>query len=180
MLTRRQLLSAAGATALVTPFSGFAAAAERVAGQSIVRFGVVADPQYAPVAPSGTRYYSSTLGKLGEAIKVFNKENPAFVVTLGDIIDRDWGSYAHVLPVYATLKQPNFFILGNHDFSVASAYLNSVLQRLGLRRAYYDFAGNGHRFIVIDGNDISLFAHGKGTKNYAAAEKRMSELNAAA
>jgi predicted phosphodiesterase len=179
MLTRRQLLSAAGATALVTPFSGFAAAAERVAGQSIVRFGVVADPQYAPVAPSGTRYYSSTLGKLGEAIKVFNKENPAFVVTLGDIIDRDWGSYAHVLPVYATLKQPNFFILGNHDFSVASAYLNSVLQRLGLRRAYYDFAGNGHRFIVIDGNDISLFAHGKGTKNYAAAEKRMSELNAA-
>ena len=75
-------------------------AAERVAGQPIFRFGVVADPQYAPVAPSGTRYYSNTLGKLSEAIKVFNKENPAFVVTLGDIIDRDWGSYAHVLPVY--------------------------------------------------------------------------------
>jgi predicted phosphodiesterase len=179
MLTRRQLLSAGSAAALVTPLSGFAMAAERMAGEPIFRFGVVADPQYAPIAPSGTRYYSNSLWKLSEAIKVFDKENPAFVVTLGDIIDRDWGSYAHVLPLYKTLKQPNFFILGNHDFSVASAYLNSVLQRLGLRRAYYDFAGGGHRFIVIDGNEISLFANGMGTKNHAAAEKRIADLNAA-
>jgi predicted phosphodiesterase len=179
MLTRRQLLSAGGAAALVTPFSGFTTAVERMAGEPTFRFGVVADPQYAPIAPSGTRYYSNSLWKLSEAIKVFNKENPAFVVTLGDTIDRDWGSYAHVLPLYQTLKQPNFFILGNHDFSVASAYLNSVLQRLGLRRAYYDFVGGGHRFIVIDGNEISLFANGKGTKNHAAAEKRIVDLKAA-
>ncbi len=179
MLTRRQLLSAGGAAALVTPFSGFARAAERAAGAPIFRFGVVADPQYAPIAPSGTRYYSNSLWKLSEAITVFNRENPAFVVTLGDIIDRDWGSYGHVLPLYKKLRHPNFFILGNHDFSVASAYLNSVLQRLGLRRAYYDFVGGGHRFIVIDGNEISLFANGKGTKNYAAAEKRISDMKAA-
>jgi predicted phosphodiesterase len=179
MLTRRQLLWAGGTVALVTPFSGLAMTGGRTSSNPIFRFGVVADPQYAPIAPSGTRYYSNSLWKLSEAIKIFNRENLEFAVTLGDIIDRDWGSYAHVLPLYKTLRHPNFFLLGNHDFSVASAYLNSVLQTLGLRRAYYDFVGGGHRFIVIDGNEISLFANAKGTKNYVAAEKRISDMRAA-
>ena len=62
---------------------------------------------------------------------------------------------------------------------MASHYLNSVLQRLGLRRAYYDFVGGGHRFIVIDGNEISLFANAEGTENHAAAKKRISDMQAA-
>ena len=153
--------------------------AERAAGRPIFRFGVVADPQYAPIAPSGTRYYSNTLWKLSEAIKVFNGEDLEFVVTLGDIIDRGWGSYAHLLPLYKTLEHPYFFLLGNHDFYVASHYLNSVLRTIGLPRAYYDFVGGGHRFIVIDGNEISLFANAEGTENHAAAKKRMSDMRAA-
>ncbi|XSC43507.1 metallophosphoesterase [Bradyrhizobium sp. RDT10] len=163
----------------MTPFPGFAATIQRAAGSPIFRFGVVADPQYAPIAPSGTRYFSNTLWKLSEAIKVFNRENVEFVVNLGDIIDRDWGSYAHVLAIYKALERPNFFILGNHDFYVASDRLNLVLNTLGLRRAYYDFVGGGHRFIVIDGNEISLFANAKGTENHAAANKRLSDMKAA-
>jgi predicted phosphodiesterase len=179
MLTRRQLLRAGSAAALVTPFSGFSMGAERMTGKPIFRFGVVADPQYAPIAPSGTRYFSNTLWKLSEAVKVFNREDLAFVVTLGDIIDREWGSYFHLLPLYKALAHPNFFVLGNHDFYVAGDYLNSVLQTLGLQRAYYDFVGGGHRFIVVDGNEISLFANAKGTENYAAANKRISAMKAA-
>jgi hypothetical protein len=83
MLTRRQLLWAGGALALVTPFSGFSMTDERTARQPIFRFGVVADPQYAPIAPSGTRYYSNSLRKLNQAIKVFNEETLEFIVTLG-------------------------------------------------------------------------------------------------
>jgi predicted phosphodiesterase len=179
MLTRRRLLQAGSAAALVTPFSDLSMGAERRIGGPIFRFGVVADPQYAPIAPSGTRYFSNTLWKLSEAIKVFNREDLAFVVTLGDIIDREWDSYAHLLPLYKALAHPNFFVLGNHDYYVAGDYLNSVLQTLGLRRAYYDFAGGGHRFIVIDGNEISLFANAKGTENYAAANQRISAMKAA-
>jgi hypothetical protein len=179
MPTRRQLLWAGSAIALVTPFSGFSMADERTVGKPILRFGVVADPQYAPIAPSGTRYYANSLRKLSEAIKVFNGEGLEFIVTLGDIIDRDWGSYAPLLPLYRTLERPHFFLLGNHDFYVASDYLRSVLQMLGLRRAYYDFAGAGHRFIVIDGNEISLFANAEGTANHAAAVERMSRMKAA-
>ena len=153
--------------------------AERRAGQPIFRFGVVADPQYAALPPSGTRYFSNTLWKLGEAIRVFNREDLEFIVTLGDIINQDWRSYAHLLPLYKTLKHPNFFVLGNHDFYVASEYLNSVLQTVGLRRAYYDFVGGGHRFIVIDGNEISLFANAAGTENHTAAKKCIADLQAA-
>jgi hypothetical protein len=178
VLTRRQLLWTGGAAALMTPFSGFASTAEPTGGPSF-RFGVVADPQYAPIAPSGTRYYSNTLWKISEAIKVFNREHLAFVVTLGDIIDRNWGSYAHLLPLYKRLEHPNFFVLGNHDFYVASDHLNSVRQKLGLRRTYYDFVGSGHRFIIIDGNEISLFANAVGTENHTAAKRRLSDMKAA-
>jgi 3',5'-cyclic AMP phosphodiesterase CpdA len=179
MLTRRELLRAWGALALVTPFSGFAATTARATGNPIFRFGVVADPQYAPIAPSGTRYYSNSLWKLSEAVAAFNAEDLEFVVTLGDIIDRDWGSYGHVLPLYKALKHPNFFLLGNHDFAVASDYLTSVLQTLGLQRAYYDFVGGGHRFIVVDGNEISLFANLEGSENHAAAKRRIAEMKTA-
>ncbi len=163
----------------MTPFAGFSKAAEPTAGRPVFRFGVVADPQYAPIAPSGTRYFSNTLWKLSEAIKVFNQEDLAFVVTLGDIIDREWGSYADLLPLYKVLAHPNFFVLGNHDFYVAGDYLSSVLQTLGLRRSHYDFGGGGHRFIVIDGNEISLFANAAGTENHAAATQRISAMKAA-
>ena len=58
----------------------------------LVRFGAIADPQYAPAAPRGTRYYANSLWKLSEAIEKLNGENLDFVVTLGDIIDRDTGA----------------------------------------------------------------------------------------
>lgn len=179
MITRRQLLRAGGALALATPFAGFTGNTAKAAGEPIFRFGVVADPQYAPIAPVRTRYYAKSLDKLSEAISVFNSEDLEFVVTLGDIIDRDWGSYGHVLPLYKALKHRSFFLLGNHDFQVAGDYLNSVLERVGLRRAYYDFVGGGHRFIVIDGNEVSLFAHREGTEGHAAAEQRISAMKAA-
>src|SRR5262245_11383377 len=116
MLTRRHILMAGGAAALVTPFAGFSTSLAQVVGAPLFRFGVVADPQYAPVAPAGTRYYANSLWKLSQAIAGFNTEELQFVVTLGDIIDRHWESYGHILPLYDKLKAPNFFVLGNHDF----------------------------------------------------------------
>jgi 3',5'-cyclic AMP phosphodiesterase CpdA len=179
MFSRRQFLKATGAAALVMPFGGFRLAMAQQAGAPIFSFGVVADPQYAPVAPAGTRFYANSLWKLTEAVNAFNGENLQFVVTLGDIIDRHWESYAHILPLYDRLKHPNFFLLGNHDFSVASDYLNSVLRVTGLERAYYDFTGGGHRFIVLNGNEISTFANAAGSENHTLAQARFDTLKAA-
>jgi len=94
----------------------------------LFRFGVVADPQYADLEPNLTlnRYPANSLVKLREAIEEFNRHELAFVVTLGDIIDREWKSFDAILPVYETLRHPKHFLLGNHDFAVAPEHLQAV------------------------------------------------------
>ncbi|MBK1871492.1 hypothetical protein [Taklimakanibacter albus] len=51
MLNRRGLLKLSGAAALVTPFAGFAAREVQAQGAPLFKFGIVADPQYAPFPP---------------------------------------------------------------------------------------------------------------------------------
>lgn len=144
-----------------------------------VRFGVVADPQYAPVPPALNRYYANSLWKLSEAIEVFDAvADLSFVVTLGDIIDRHWESYQHILPIYDRLRHKKVFVLGNHDFEVAQDYLASVPRILGLERRYYDFGVGGTRFVVIDGNDVSLFAHPKDSPRYRLAVETLEAMKA--
>jgi predicted phosphodiesterase len=179
MFTRRNLLRFGSTAALVAPFAGFSLPQAMAQGAPLFRFGVVSDPQYAPVPPRRTRFYAHSLWKLTEAVDYFNTQDLQFVVTLGDIIDRHWESYDHVLPIYDRLKHPSFFILGNHDFEVASDYLSSVLRVTGLKRAYYDFKGGGYRFIVLDGNDVSLFANAKDSPKYRLAVERLDALKAA-
>ena len=177
MPTRRFLMQATGASALFAQFGGFTAAAA-AEDQPLFKFGVVADPQYAPAVPNLTlhRYYSNTLWKLSDAISILNKEDLAFVVTLGDIIDRSWESYQHILPLYDQVKAPNLFLLGNHDFAIAPEYLASVLRTTGLKAAHYDFTGGGYRFVVLDGNEISIFGSPVGSDNYKAGEARLAAL----
>lgn len=175
MLQRRHVLklcSAALAVPATVASRGMAAAQEG----PLFRFGIVADPQYAPVPPKGTRYYANSLWKLSEAVQAFNDQELAFVATLGDIIDRHWESYSHILPVYDRLQHPHHFVLGNHDFEVAGDYLHAVLREVGLERAYYSFRLPGWRFVVIDGNEISLFANPKGSETHATAQARLAAM----
>ncbi|TIX89806.1 metallophosphoesterase [Rhizobium sp. P44RR-XXIV] len=126
----------------------------------LFRFGVIADPQYADLEPNLAlnRYPANSLAKLRDAIEEFNRHDLAFVVTLGDIIDREWKSFDAILPVYETLRHPRHFLLGNHDFAIAPEHLKAVSTRVGMPSAYYDFSHAGYRFIALDGNEISVFA----------------------
>lgn len=180
MINRRNLLKVGGTAALFAPFAGFAIDAARAQSAPLFRFGIVADPQYAPVVPNlaANRYYANSLWKLSEAIEAFNKEDLKFVATLGDIIDRHWESYAHVLPLYDKLRHDRFFVLGNHDYEVANDYLSSVARTAGLEKTYYDFAGGGYRFILIDGNDVSTFAPPKDDPRREIAAERLAALQA--
>lgn len=138
--------------------------------EPLVRFGVIADPQYAPVPPRGTRYYANTLWKLSEAVEALNDEELDFVVTLGDIIDRHAESYTHILPIYQKLEHDNWFVLGNHEFAVAADYLLAVPNFLAMDERYYDREVNGVRFIALDSTDSSTYAHPEGTPEYDAAQ----------
>jgi hypothetical protein len=142
----------------------------------ILRFGIVADPQYADIAPHAAmnRHYARSLAKLADAITVFNATELDFVMTLGDIIDRDWKSFDNILPVYGTSRHKTLFLLGNHDFAVAPEHLGAVSERLGMPGRYYDFAIGSWRFVVLDGSDVSTFSAPADDPRAVLATERLS------
>jgi predicted phosphodiesterase len=129
------------------------------AAEPLFRFGAVADCQYCS-ATSLVRKYNQSPKKLTACVAQYNKMNLAFVVHLGDFIDRDFESFDVVSPIFAKLKAPRYHVLGNHDFSVADDKKALVPKRMGLK---------SWRFIVIDGNDLSTYAYPKNDPRTKAA-----------
>lgn len=161
MLTRRNILASvpAAATAALATAAGTAAAIGTAHAQDPTakaeftpfRFGLITDPQFAPVVPNaaGVRFYGNSLWKLDAAVAELNKHDDLeFVVSLGDIIDRHWESFGYIMPVYDRLKHPHHIVAGNHDFDFVAEWLPSVTRTLGMPAPYYDFAVKGLRFIA--------------------------------
>jgi 3',5'-cyclic AMP phosphodiesterase CpdA len=147
----------------------------------LLRFGVISDPQYADADPwlEHQRHYRNSLSKLDEAIEVLNGEDLSFVVTLGDLIDRDWQSFDPVLGVYEKLRHDSVLLPGNHDFSVAPEHLSSVHARLGMPSPFHHFSRGGIRFVVIDGSEESLFSTKPGDPRHERAKMRLAALEQA-
>ncbi|MBV2187467.1 MAG: metallophosphoesterase [Rhizobium sp.] len=147
----------------------------------LLRFGLIADPQYAPIEPNTrlNRHYAQSLGKLEAAIARLNDEALDFVVTLGDVIDRDWENFDRVLPLYDRLRHPHHFLPGNHDFAVAADRLDQVHDKLAMPAPWHDFSVNGVRLIITDGNEVSLFAPPLDDPRRVEAAERLAGLTAA-
>jgi calcineurin-like phosphoesterase family protein len=150
-------------------------AVAKEAAKPLFAFGLVADCQYRD-APGTHRRYDSCPAKLATSVQVFNDQHVAFVVDLGDIIDAGHASFSRVLTIYDQLEAPRYQVLGNHDFAVDEARKSEVPDTLGLERRYYDFAHAGFRFIVLDGNDISLHAYPQGTPGHARAREYLASM----
>ncbi|NHT78641.1 phosphatase [Rhizobiaceae bacterium CRRU44] len=147
----------------------------------VLRLGIIADPQYADLEPNLAldRHFRQSLGKLEEAIDVFNGCDLDAVVTLGDLIDRDWESFDPALAVYRRLRHKALFLPGNHDFAVAPEHLSDVHRRLGMPAQYHDLLVAGHRLVILDGSEVSLFAVPKGHPRREQAKARLQALTAA-
>lgn len=144
-------------------------------------FGIVADVQYADKDQAGSREYRESIGKLGEAVSVYNDEKLAFVVQLGDFIDGGDGAERDlraISEVFNGIEVPKYHVLGNHDFSgIARA---KVMGILGMEKAYYDFSYRKWRFVVLDTMDISVTGGwAKGDAHYRMGEKFLGELKKA-
>lgn len=163
-------------TTLPLALSGKAAAAPSAA--PVLTFGVIADPQYVDGDPIGSRFYRQSLGKLDHAIADLNTRPLDFTVTLGDLIDREFESFAPVMERYAKLKSPHFPILGNHDFSVADADKGRVLAALGMDKAYHSKVIKGWRFVFLDGTDTTPWRQAKDDARTAASRAALKELAA--
>ncbi|AIJ09226.1 MULTISPECIES: metallophosphoesterase [Edwardsiella] len=125
-----------------------------------LRFGLVADPQYADAPPDGERYYRHSPQKLDRAIACFNRQPLAFVATLGDLVDRHWRDYPALLARYRALRHPHLIVSGNHDAVALAAHLAAAQPPLALPKHYYAVTLPGIRLLVLDGNDLSLCAAG--------------------
>jgi predicted phosphodiesterase len=159
---------------LPAALTGYAGAAE--SDLPLISFGVIADPQYADVKSAGSRHYRDSLGKLKGAVAELNKHDLKFVVTLGDVIDRDIASFNDIMPIYKTLKAPRRFVLGNHDFTVDDKDKDKVLGHLDMKNGYHaESAGDWH-FIYLDGTDVSTYRHPKDSAETASAKEVLGKM----
>jgi len=145
-----------------------------------VRFGLLADPQYADADPDVAhgRFYRHSLAKLAQAIDELNRQPLDFVVTLGDLVDRQWSSYAAILSLYRRLRHPHLTVMGNHDADTLSRHLAGQQPPLGLPKHYFHFTVANYRFIAIDGNDLSLYCNQGNGDDRQQAEHMLAELQA--
>jgi predicted phosphodiesterase len=172
MRTGRHLLLLAGLWLLSHPT--FSQNKER----PLFRFGIVADVQYANRPNAGSRHYRSSLRKLREAVDTFNDQKVDFVISLGDFINDDFHSFDTLNKITGKLQCPIYHVIGNHDFEVDGSEKKNVPGAMGLRKRYYSFLRDGWRFIILDGNDISLMANPRGSRPYKEAEAWTKRLKA--
>ena len=159
---------------LPVALTGYAGAAK--SGKPLLSFGVLADPQYADVNTAGSRFYRNSLAKLKAAVVELNKHELEFVVTLGDVIDRNFSSFDDILPLYKPLKAPSKLVLGNHDFDMADEDKGKVMGKLGLERGYRAETVGDWYFIYLDGTDVSTFRYGKTAPETVAAQKTLDGM----
>ncbi len=121
----------------------------------LFRVGLVTDLHYADKAPTKTRFYREAIAKLDEAVEHFNKERPALVVELGDLIDQadtveqELAWLDVIEKHFARLAMPRHYVLGNH--CVTTLTKAEFASHTGASKtSHYSFEENGVRFIVLD------------------------------
>jgi 3',5'-cyclic AMP phosphodiesterase CpdA len=171
VMNRRQFLVLSAAAA--------SARAETPAEGPLISFGLLTDVQYADAEPEGERHYRESIQKLKDAATDLAKEKLPFSLHLGDVIDRDFPSFASVLPLFDGLGHPVRHLLGNHDYSIKDAEKDAVVKTLGMPADYYSFRSNGVRFVMLDTNDVSTYKHPQNDEGQLAAKVMMEKISGA-
>ena len=153
--------------------AGAARAAEKPPGSALLTIGVLTDCQYADsdTPPKSKRLYRESPRKLEAAIAHLDAMGDLdFMLHLGDAVDRDEKSYEVVMPLFAKARVPLYHVAGNHDYDIAAHLKAKVPELLGMSAPHYSFTRSGWRFIMLDGNAVSLFSTPKASPQWQAAE----------
>lgn len=128
-----------------------------------VRFGLIADIQYADCETRGNRFYRHSLVKLDSCIIDLNREKLQFTVNLGDLVDRD--TEHNLKAILSRLKKLNHKVYnttGNHDYDGVTDN-NALYSQLDMPASYYSFLQKGWRFIMLNTNEVASYANITGT-----------------
>jgi manganese-dependent ADP-ribose/CDP-alcohol diphosphatase len=174
-MNRRRFIALSAAASVTQSVAEAAAPREK----PLLSFGLITDVQYADADPAGERHFRESIPKLKAAVADLGAENLPFTLHLGDVIDRDFASFAEILPHFAPLGHPVRHLLGNHEFSVKPAEKVKVAAALGMPADYYAFAQSGVRFLMLDTNELSTYKPAKGSALEAEAKRLLERLAAA-
>ncbi|NND06707.1 MAG: hypothetical protein HKN87_10035 [Saprospiraceae bacterium] len=136
-----------------------------------VSLGIIADCQYADQPTRGLRHYKNSITKLEECVSTFNDQELHHVFHLGDFIDDGAANFLPVQRIIDKLVAPFTHVLGNHDYSVADSLKPGVHKKMGMPSRYFAQDVMGWRFLILDGNDVSLHANPKSSKLYRRAKR---------
>jgi hypothetical protein len=121
-------------------------------------FGIIADVQYCDCDTYNTRFYRNSPAKLKDAVEDLKADSPAFIINLGDLIDRDFESFDPVLKILDAGGMKVYHTLGNHDYAVSPGDARKVARITGSDKGYYSFTHEGFRFIILNGNEVAKYA----------------------
>lgn len=122
--------------------------------QQTLRMGLVTDLHYADKPPAGSRHYRETLAKFAEAAERLQRDKPAFVVELGDLIDAadsvsvELGYLARINRDFSAISKSRHYVLGNH--CVYTLTKQEFLDGVEQQRSHYSFDGGGIHFVILD------------------------------
>lgn len=171
-MKRRHFLAISAATAAATKASAQAARED----SGTLTFGLITDVQYADADPKGERHFRESVPKLKEAVKWLSGKQLPFTLHLGDFIDRDFKSFATVLPLLDGLGHPVRHLLGNHDYTMDDAEKCRVVSTLGMPHDYYSFRHSGVRFILLDTNDRSVYKYPASHRSTQESARMLQKL----
>ncbi|MBF0313588.1 MAG: metallophosphoesterase [Oligoflexia bacterium] len=150
----------------------FHAVAKAEDERPLFSFGLLTDIQVPSPEKIGNSAYEKYLNKLKIAVEAFNASNVEFVIQLGDLVNEDIHNLDIVLNEWNKLNKPNFHVLGNHDFCVEDQEKTLIVPKLQMPGRYYDFSSQdgSYRFLVLDGNDLSIGAYPKNSPEHAKSQ----------
>jgi predicted phosphodiesterase len=132
-------------------------------------FGIMTDAHYGDYDSEEDKYYRNSLIKIDEAMQVFDSEHLEFVLELGDLIDRDFRSMMPVNEVFTKYQTAVLRCQGNHDYAVERKYFK-LLNPAGNEKGYYSESLNGFRFIILNGNEVSVYGPGSNSERKKAGQ----------
>lgn len=145
----------------------------------LLSFGLLTDVQYADAEPAGERHYRESILKLKAAAADLATQKLPFSLHLGDVIDREFTSFAGILPHFEGLGHPVRHLLGNHDFSVRDGEKGKVVSLLGMPGDYYAFTASDVRFVMLDTNEVSTYKYPRGSAKDLESKEVLQKIAAA-
>ncbi|NTV17462.1 MAG: metallophosphoesterase [Chlorobiaceae bacterium] len=139
----------------------------------MVRFGIITDIHF--LSESEAASTMETSADLLSCMHCWQRNNVDFLLQLGDLIN---GTDAHkneelaeVLAVLNTFPGTIRHVLGNHCLAIPH---REMMAALGMQRAFYTFAEQEYRFIVLDGMDLSVLREPETEEDRQTLERFLS------